>query len=184
MSRVIQKVCRKCGLRPSLFSGGGSRWCAECTAKTAQVRRSQLAMDVEKKCTKCGKFKSMRAYSSWCRECHAESTRSQRAANPEKAKVQARESALRSKYGMSLEDYEVLYTQQGGVCLCCGAPPAEGQPLHVDHDHACCPGQKTCGECVRGLLCTGCNLIVGKIEAGSFDKQFLYVTSQQRETIS
>lgn len=33
--------------------------------------------------------------------------------------------------------------------------------LVVDHDHACCPGGKSCGRCVRGFLCGGCNTGIG-----------------------
>jgi hypothetical protein len=47
----------------------------------------------------------------------------------------------------------------------CRGPFAEGSPIFVDHDHACCPGERTsCGKCVRGLLCLSCNTALGHIE--------------------
>jgi len=33
--------------------------------------------------------------------------------------------------------------------------------LVVDHDHECCPDEKSCGKCVRGLLCNWCNRMIG-----------------------
>lgn len=36
------------------------------------------------------------------------------------------------------------------------------RPIHaVDHDHACCPGGRSCGQCVRGILCRKCNVAIG-----------------------
>ncbi|HDZ20957.1 hypothetical protein LCGC14_0878520 [marine sediment metagenome] len=69
------------------------------------------------------------------------------------AKARQRAYALKSKYGMSVSDYNDLLTKQGGLCAGCGKPPVDGKALFVDHDH-------TTGR-VRGLLHTNCNTALG-----------------------
>lgn len=71
---------------------------------------------------------------------------------------------LLSKYGLTLDDYAAMAGVQGGGCAICEQPPKEGRRLAVDHDHGCCPGEKSCGKCVRGLLCTTCNVWLGFYE--------------------
>ena len=65
------------------------------------------------------------------------------------------------KYGLAPEQYDEMLTVQSGVCAVCRRPNTEGRELGVDHDHACCPGQRSCGRCVRGLLCDACNWGLG-----------------------
>jgi hypothetical protein len=64
-----------------------------------------------------------------------------------------------------LEDYDRILEKQGGGCAICGKVPSEHgweRSLAVDHDHACCPKDRSCGKCIRGLLCAGCNTGLGK----------------------
>lgn len=49
---------------------------------------------------------------------------------------------------------------QNGLCCICKNPQGKNR-FGVDHNHACCSGEKSCGKCVRGLLCTKCNIMLG-----------------------
>lgn len=72
-----------------------------------------------------------------------------------------RKSHLKNTFGLTPEEYDQKLRRQGGVCLICQRPPAEGKMLDVDHDHA--TGR------VRGLLCRNCNQGLGKF----FESPFL-----------
>lgn len=63
------------------------------------------------------------------------------------------------KYKLSPEKFQMMLESQRSCCpLCFKEFDLEGsRPFCVDHDHNCCPGEYTCGECVRGLLCDPCN---------------------------
>jgi hypothetical protein len=64
-----------------------------------------------------------------------------------------RKSNLKTRYGLTFEAYNKMFESQNGVCAICGKPE-HTKLLSVDHSH------KT--RKVRGLLCTGCNLVLGK----------------------
>jgi len=65
------------------------------------------------------------------------------------------------RYGLAAGEYEAMLLMQGGRCAICGSLPTHGSPLHIDHDHKCCAGRESCGECVRGLVCRLCNWMLG-----------------------
>jgi hypothetical protein len=70
-----------------------------------------------------------------------------------------------SRYGLAQAGFDRLLELQDYACAMCHEPFVEGQPIFIDHDHACCPGEKSsCGQCVRGLLDLGCNIALGHIE--------------------
>lgn len=70
------------------------------------------------------------------------------------------------KFNLTPEEYDAMLAAQGGVCAACGqaeetAPGGRVNSLSIDHDHICCPGQRSCGKCIRGLLCNRCNRALG-----------------------
>ena len=69
--------------------------------------------------------------------------------------LKQRQRLLKSKYDMTLEDYDRLFEAQYGCCAICGWE-AHNVRLAVDHDHE--TGK------VRALLCNACNTTVGLID--------------------
>jgi hypothetical protein len=84
--------------------------------------------------------------------------------SPESRKKSNRKYRI-SLYGLTPELFDLLLKIQDYACAICREPFGDGQLIHVDHDHACCPEKnRSCGRCLRGLLCHGCNIALGQIE--------------------
>lgn len=62
---------------------------------------------------------------------------------------------LKQKYGITLADKQVMYDMQNGKCATCPFVFVSVYPAHVDHCHT--------SKKVRGLLCSSCNLVAGKV---------------------
>jgi hypothetical protein len=67
-------------------------------------------------------------------------------------------SSLIAKYKISINQWESILESQNGRCAICNEI---SERLCVDHNHSCCPSQKTCGKCIRGILCDTCNRALG-----------------------
>ena len=81
------------------------------------------------------------------------------------------ERRLEKKYNLTLEEYEE-FAKNG--CNVCGAETGSSSDrnLHVDHDHKCCPGTESCGNCVRGVVCNRCNTAIGLYESGKLREDY------------
>ena len=90
--------------------------------------------------------------------------RPMRVIKPEDKARWARKSRLK-RFGLTPERFQAMLEAQGYTCVMCHGAFEDGERIAIDHDHACCPGNKgSCGRCVRGLLHLKCNLVVGYIE--------------------
>lgn len=181
------KTCTKCGERKAfeLFpkdkhnKSGYCSHCKECRAvawanKPGRPRKGRALKPkpAEKHCRGCDQTRpiddftprperGINATRSRCRECSSKCHSDWRDRNPGKS----RDRNLKSKYGISAEDYEALWEAQGCACGICGAAEsgwATSPWMHVDHDHST--------GAVRGLLCHNCNIMIGTIEKAGIDK--------------
>lgn len=108
-------------------------------------------------------------YTVWCKECNSVYATARWRADPEKGRIKnrkyfekhpeiARNTNLKRKFGITLEDYNRMWNDQNGLCAVCGKPETATRKnvtkcLAVDHNH------KT--EKVRALLCQQCNYALG-----------------------
>ena len=69
------------------------------------------------------------------------------------------------RYGLTEDDFERMLVEQDYACAMCSELFSDAEVIYIDHDHNCCPDEKSsCGRCVRGLLNRRCNIAVGYIE--------------------
>lgn len=61
-----------------------------------------------------------------------------------------------------LETADLIRAYAPRKCDACFTYLDETKKIAFDHDHGCCSGGNTCGECLRGMLCYPCNLALGR----------------------
>ena len=90
---------------------------------------------------------------AWCKPCWYELTSSKlNGRDRQKYLRMRRNNNLVRKYGITVDEYERLFEEQGSKCAICGKE-SERISFAVDHDHK--SGR------VRGILCENCNRGIG-----------------------
>lgn len=129
-----------------------------------------------KKCSKCEKHKNLDEFyrdkrssqgvSAWCVECQKNYFRTdprrkttlKKYRATERCKTQQKHAQrklhLKTKFNMSVNDYENMMLKQNSNCAICGINQSEiSKKLCIDHCHQ--TGK------IRGLLCNNCNSGIG-----------------------
>jgi hypothetical protein len=141
-----------------------------------------------KQCSRCKRLKSTKEFyfrgeakdklRSWCKQCTNEQGEHRRIAwternrdklrekgrrrRPSDRKIEARLLRLRNIYNIEPEDFEAMLDRQHHRCAICNDHNPHNSNWNIDHDHACCSSsKKTCGSCIRGILCANCNRGLG-----------------------
>lgn len=123
-------------------------------------------MTARKACKDCGSTtRALSRPGPRCATCHrAEQMRARKAAHSRH---------IQRRYGITPEDYAALYEAQGGHCAICEVAVGKVRRLAVDHDHAHCTDG--CRQCVRGLLCSPCNIMIGRLGTLGLERAACYL---------
>ena len=158
-----RKICRYCQQEKSLdsFKQQGIYVAAVCLTCTEALPPVPNGM---KRCSRCLEIKEISAFNmdrgkpySYCRTCHRQYK------NDRHDSEKRRDENLRRNYGITSEQYELMFLRQGGVCAACRRPETAIAPytnkirkLAVDHCHVT--------GLIRELLCETCNKLLGYLE--------------------
>lgn len=90
----------------------------------------------------------------------------------------ARVANRKYRYGITEEQYDTLLVEQGNACAVCEVEFTEAAGPNIDHDHNCCRGTRSCGKCLRGLLCSECLTLASIMETRfkHMNEMFKYLT--------
>lgn len=153
------KICKKCLLeydysnfhKNKQTKDGYSVYCKSCKSLIDKewINGNPEAIEKRKKRSKDWQKNNPEKY--------RKSIQNWRKDNSEQKNSLDRKSHLWTHYKLTPEDLSAMYLEQDGKCKICN----RNKKLVVDHDHACCPGKISCGDCVRSLLCFRCNSLLG-----------------------
>jgi Recombination endonuclease VII len=77
----------------------------------------------------------------------------------EERRLYARRKGVWTKYRLTTEQHYELLKKQNFTCPITGL--SVDLSSSIDHDHNCCPGQRSCGKCVRGIIHGRINTALG-----------------------
>jgi uncharacterized Zn finger protein (UPF0148 family) len=183
--KIISKnLCPECGKHHNAIT----KYCPECL-KRYRDRRHGIPLEpriakcstckikfkvnkngrVPKYCPNCKKHNTLKWYKKWKSnpevQQHLRTYAREYRKNWRNTKYKNYlDISLRTKYNLTLEQFDSMFKKQNGKCAICGfqfvdwkTPTTKGKKdIHVDHNHST--------NKVRGLLCSRCNVGIGLLK--------------------
>jgi len=146
------RVCAECGVSIS-ERNPGARFCFTCVNER---KRRKVVRAVTRACIACGDPVPRRGRTR-CKKCQSQH------------ELLLRKNRNFITFGITESEYWQMLAYQNWGCALCGENALNlnlsgKKRLSIDHDHNCCPGNYSCGNCVRGILCLRCNLAIEREE--------------------
>lgn len=139
--------------------------CKSCLRTQRKKRELKNTVSVQKKtCVRCNLIKTAGSFvhnksskdglNGWCKAC-------------------TKDVILNKKYGITLNEYEVMLKAQNSRCAICDTPNPLGPTNEFVVDHCHKTGK------IRGLLCNHCNTGLGKLgdSVETLEKALRYLKS-------
>lgn len=174
---LVSKNCADCNAPLQRINGRFKKRCITCQDKFETTKRTtyenkrklnRKPILLEISCATCGnKFikQKLGTVSRYCDDCKQFQKDSSGRLKPPKHVIErGRRHHFQKNYGLSIEQRDAILKLQSGKCAICQDSETENNYLQIDHDHNCCPTAKTCGNCVRGLICSRCNRALGMLD--------------------
>lgn len=157
------RVCSLCNEYKAFseFKNDKYSWCKVCQKEYDRKRnekglvKPRKYLDGKLHCRECNQYLEETSFTlrkgnkSRCNDC---------------AIIHQHKMTIR-KHGITYENYLAILEGQNGTCAICNQKEKSYRSrLCIDHDHSCCPGENSCGKCIRGLLCSNCNMSLGNAQ--------------------
>lgn len=172
------KHCTQCKEYKTIseFKTKKSSWCNLCQKEYDRKRNEKALAKPRKRinglihCRTCDTYLQEDSFSKTFTDCT-------------KCKTENQHKRTVKKHGISYDQYLDMLSSQNNKCkICENEEKSSKSRLSIDHDHSCCPGENSCGKCVRGLLCSNCNMSLGnaKDSIEILEKMIEYLKAYQK----